>query len=118
DPAVVVVGRSEAAALSEHQFGGGAGGKRSVVFEHPAVAGVGDVEVAAGVHRNPIGGKEAGGADPAVVVVGRSEAAALSEHQFGGGAGGKRSVVFEHPAVAGVGDVEVAAGVHRNPIRG
>ena len=104
-------------------MGGGARLKRRVVLEHAVVACVGDVEVAVSVHRNPKRVGEAVRTHPAVIRGIRSKDAVLPEHHICGPpnagkrtASGEWGVVFEHPAVDIVGDVEVAACVHRNPV--
>ena len=106
----------------EDQMGGGVGGERSIVLEHATVVCVDDVEVAAGVQRDSRRIAEAVRGHAVVVAVAGSEAALLPEYQIGGPsdaregtASSERVIVFEHAAVVLVGDVEVAAGVHRNP---
>src|SRR5208282_6798489 len=96
--------------LPQHNIGSDIGCKRSVVLEHAVVGGVGDVEVAGGVRRNPpritqvvCGGIASLGVG---IAPGRGGAAALPEHQIGGGAVRKRRVVFEDAAIEVVGDVE------------
>src|SRR5208282_1184573 len=94
-----------------------------VVLEHAVVGGVGDVEVAACVHRNSKWQVEAVRAHAAVIRGIRSRDAALPEDQIGGSpsagkratASGEWGVVFENAVVYEVRDVEVAACVHGDP---
>jgi hypothetical protein len=121
DQILCTVGKVE---LPEHHIGGGTRDKRCVVFEHAAVAGVRDIDVAR-ICRNPVGKAQIDGARRASVGVGiaggGSEAAALPEHHVGGSiaatrsrGNGQRRVVFEHAAVVHVCDVEVVRSVQRN----
>src|SRR5208283_2649973 len=99
-----------AAELSKHQISSIVG-KRSVVFEHAVIAVVRYVEVTDAVHTNPGGKIQAVGTCAAVVARTRDKIR-LAEHQISNIVG-KRSVVFEHAAVASVGDEEIAARIHR-----
>src|SRR5208282_4767428 len=75
------------------------------------VKGVGDVEVAAGVHRHAIGVVEFGGGGGAVVAAVARGAVARDggDHPCAG-------VHLADAVVLGVGDEDVAAGVHRHAI--
>src|SRR5208283_2482802 len=96
---------------ASHTRQGATGGKRVVIFENPAVAGVGDVEVAAGVHRHPNGGGEADGAHPAIVGGGRDKIG-LPDHQVGRTAVDKGGYVLpaQHAVVVAVCHVEPVGG--------
>jgi len=125
--------------LAEHRVGIGIartgfaarGVERRIVLERAVVARVPDVDIAVAVGRDACGLAKAVGPDAAYVVGGRApaasggdEAAVLAKHEIGvsiAGAGFaaarvKRRVVFEHAAVAVVGDVEIARRIERRAV--
>ena len=83
--------------------------ERSVVFEHSIIAEVGDIEIAEFVDRDAGRVLQAILGGGAAVVGGiRDEVAELTEHPARSeGAGGDRSVIFEHAVVAGIRDIQV-----------
>ncbi len=93
----------------------------AVVFEHPAVTLVGDIDVAVDINRDGSGPTQtaAGWGGCAQVWRVGCEIAALSENCRGGKVGNRWSAERlkglgeeKHPVVAGVGYVEVATAVH------
>ena len=83
-----------------------------VHFADTIVAGIGDEEVTRGVYGDICGAVEPGGGGLAAVaaIAGNSVAGDGGDHARGG-------VDFADAVVAGIGDKDIAGGVHGNPLR-
>lgn len=77
-----------------------------IVFQHPIVLIIHDIEIARGVHCHSRRIVEAVGAEPRTC--GQTETAARTEDTVGVGVGGKWSVVLQHPPAVAIGDIHVA----------
>ena len=107
-------GRAAVAAIAAASVAGDGGddARAGVDLADAVVAGVGDEQVAAGVHRNADGIVQLGGGGrPAVAAIARSSVAG------DGGDDARGGVDLADAVVVGVGDEQVAAGVHRHAAR-